>query len=249
VSRSIIAAGGVKTYLVITMMFLALAATTVSGASIIPFTGGDPGEGIDLSGSVVYAVNVTGTDAPDLTIQGVTFKPDAVVDGVSVVSGTHREWDTPSVYGDTANDDALEELMYTILFTINGNITANLDVENGKMYMLQLLFSENFYDGTTVKYGNTRRYFNVDVEGSRIETNFDPLQGETWTNNPDTGYVIRNILTATDDQLNVVLSPGSGGDGNPILNAFILTEVQVPEPTTGILLVVGGLAIFLRRRA
>jgi hypothetical protein len=225
-----------------------------AGATIIPFTGGDPGEGIDLSGSVVYAVNVTGTDADDLTIQGVTFKPDADVVGVSVVSGSYGDGssplgDFPSVYGDTANDDALETLMYTIRFTANGNITADLDVEVGKMYKLQLLISENFYDGTTDKYGNTRRYFNVDVEGSRIETNFETLQGGSWTGNPDTGYIVLDTLAATDDQLNVVLSPGSVSDRTPILNAFVLTEVQVPEPTTGILLVVGGLAVFLRRTA
>ena len=62
------------------VMILAATATIASGATVGTYTGGDPGEGLNLRGSFVYAVNVDGAGtsnaAPNYAVGGAVFQDD-----------------------------------------------------------------------------------------------------------------------------------------------------------------------------
>ena len=76
------------------------------------FTGGDVGEGLDLDGTFLYAIDAgwDGTvDAGGGTIRDATFTDNSTPG--SVVGGTVFMGFSPSLeYGDTANDNTLERI-------------------------------------------------------------------------------------------------------------------------------------------
>jgi hypothetical protein len=200
--------------------------TTVSANPVIrAFSGGDPGEGLDLQGQFVYAVDVGTAGEGGQTILDATFTAEAATPGATVFS---TQQDSAIVeFGSTAQDAALEALVDSGRWADGTtNITVDLDVDAGQTYLLQLLFVEG-WNATAPGI----RQFNIDVEGARLATNFDitAITGPQELNRAPTpqiltpnpmGAVLEYQVTAPDNQLNVVLSHGAVD--NPRLEAFTL---------------------------
>jgi hypothetical protein len=214
---------------------LALAAATAPAQSLGTFTGGDVGEGLDLDGNFLYAVNVLGPAAGQVRDANFTGEPAGV---------TFGNWNAQipnwidTEYGDSPADNALEEAMDSIrhVGAQDGVGTIALaGLTPGTQYQLQLLFQEGCCD----------RGFDVLVEGVTAVENFDT--GEI-TNTA--GTYIRRTFTAGDDTLNIELNgPGGAGtfaDRNPIINA--LTLEIIPEPASLGLLTLAGVGLLARRR-
>jgi hypothetical protein len=227
------------------------AANPVSGF----YTGGDPGEGLDFQGQFAYAIDLANPNmGGGQTIGNATFTPWQSTPGATIAADS----DDSSVFqmGTTAADAALKSVVDTGRWE-NGatdNITANLNVQTGRQYLLQLIFQEG-WNATAPGI----RQFNIDVEGTRIATNFDitAVTGPQTRNMAATpqvnvantrGAVLKYNLTAGDPTLNIVLSHGAVD--NPRIEA--LTLEIVPEPgtmaTIGVLLVSCGVATRRWRR-
>ncbi len=248
-------------------------ASMVSLGSLLPFTGGDAGEGLDLTGNMVYAVNLGGTSQ---SVQGVTFAaatstatPPAgvTVNGTGVGSFNYFDTNDPAPvlgnnaanYGATADDNALESMMTSVWF---GRVwTLDLAVTTGQQYQLQLLFQEGLWGfqggaGNGVP-GSANRVFNVSVETASpntlslaigsLNTGFETDGASPTQPNPDFGLVFTYVFTAPDNSFRVSLNDLPGGDANTVLNA--LTLEQVPEPTSLAIVGLGGLLVaFVQRR-
>src|SRR5687768_6429265 len=91
-------------------------ATGTSRAAVTTgtFTGGDPGEGLDLQGNFTYAVNV-GPSGGAGKVGDANFTPDSVA-GVTVIAVNAIAtggWGAVD-YGDTENDNNLSTVMKSI---------------------------------------------------------------------------------------------------------------------------------------
>ena len=209
--------------------------------TLTSFSGGDAGEGLDLTGTFAYAVDV-GSDAAGYTVQGVLFDRDEDIAGVTVTSSnTLNNWSQIPEYGASTSDNALEALLHNIQY--GPAVTVAADVVVGQAYQVQLLFSENHFDAAG------GRNFDVTIEGELVLDDYDPVAfGHYSRGTDDKGGVLTYTFTATDDTLNIVISDTAvTADPNAILNAFTL-EV-VPEPATFALAVVGLLGLRRPRRA
>ena len=204
--------------------------------SVTPFTGGDAGEGLDLSGNIVYAFNLG--PGPTQTVQGVEFTAASVFDppvGITTPAET-LEFDYATAnpggangvdYGASADDDALESIVNTVWY--NTNWAFDLDVVPGKEYQLQLIFQESYFP----LQGVPARNFDVSVGAAAEPLTLvldDFAQGlETNGANQaedDFGVVYTYTFTATDSSFRVALddNPLEIGDGNAVLAAVVLQE-------------------------
>ena len=208
------------------LIAMAAICTPVSANPVIrAFSGGDPGEGLDMEGEFVYAVDVGTAGAGMQTILDATFTAEAATPGATVVS---TQQDSAIVeFGDSANDNALESLVSTGRWADGTtNITIDLDVDTGQEYVLQLMFVEG-WNAT----GPGIRQFNIDVDGVNLATNFDitSITGPQQLNRGATppvetpnpmGAVVEYQFTAPDNVTNIVLSHGAVD--NPRIEAFTL---------------------------
>ena len=210
------------------------------------FTGGDPGEGLNLSGTFEYAVNVQSDQDDDWTVQGVTFlssNSDSLPAGVSLTGGLDADdWADKPEYGSSADDESLEEMMYDIIWnrgSAGQEIQIDMPVDAGQKYRLLLLFSENYFDQNQT--GD--RILDITVEDTLVEEDLDLIAatgGPRSGDNPTVGLVWSYSFTAEDTNLDVTLS-----NTNPIINAFALQAI--PEPATvSLLCVCAGLLLNLR---
>jgi hypothetical protein len=231
-------------------------ASTVSLGTLTSFTGGDAGEGLDLTGNIVSAFNLGGTAQ---TVQGVNFVAadrTSLPTGLTMTgtagnqfnyTGANPAGANAADYGATSDDDALETMVTSVWY--DGSWTLDLAVTSGTQYQLQLIFQEGFHkfqgvDGSTANGRKT----DISLEGVLGLANFEPgietnglAQGGS-----DFGMVYTYTFTATDDSFTVSLDTVAGANENAILGAVTLE--QVPEPSTTALLGLGGLALILRRR-
>jgi hypothetical protein len=107
-----------KTLRVVLVMLIAVAAPcAMAQTSIGAFTGGDIGEGLDLDGNFVYAVNVGGPAAGPISDANFTTEtaPGVTVDAQVTVP----DWAVPN-YGATTNDDNLETVMESMRHRFSG---------------------------------------------------------------------------------------------------------------------------------
>jgi hypothetical protein len=234
-------------------VLMAFGASAAANPVIGTYSGGDPGEGLDLQGNFVYAIDIGAATTGGQTIGNATFTPWNSTPGATITADSEDS----SIFqmGTTAADAALKSVVDTGRWE-NGatdNITADLAVQPGRPYVLQLIFQEGWNASAP-----GIRQFNIDVEGVRIATDFD-ITGVTGPQNinraatppvttPNTlGAVLSYSVTPTDNSLNVVLSHGAVD--NPRIEA--LTLELVPEPATlvmlGFLLVSGGFVLRRRR--
>ena len=108
---------------------------TVFAGTVSSFTGGDDGEGLDMSGQFAYAVNVGGPGGG--TVGDATFTDGSNEVGTAGVtinptpSNQLPEWHAPE-YGDSANDDALETTMQSIRWNTPPGLEIGLKSRLGK---------------------------------------------------------------------------------------------------------------------
>ena len=190
--------------------------------SVGTFTGGDPGEGLDLQGDFAYAVNVGTNGAPGL-IGNANFTADSAA-GVSITPATNviDNWSNPN-YGATTNDDRLELAMRSIRWSPDPySMTVTLaNLQPGRAHKLQLLFVEQCCD----------RIFDVVVDGVMVFDNFRPQDFD----NSGTGAVAGKPLVITHTfvpsstsvtiDLAGYLTPASVPDKTPTLSAFTLERL------------------------
>lgn len=205
--------------------------------SVGNFTGADLGEGIDLEGDIVYALNING---PDTLIRGVNFTSDATTPGVIVVANSAlNPWPNATAhdYGPSVDDDALESVMRGIRYDTTGVIDINLlDLEVGETYQLQLLFDEGCCD----------RGADIFVEGLMIADDVaSGLLGDGM------GTIVTYNFEATDDVLSIQLNTFDTifADKFPLIQALTLEKTSViPEPSAFSLMLIGGMFAAMKRR-
>ena len=199
-------------------------------ATVGTFTGGDPGEGLDLQGNFVYALDV-GPGGAIGKVGDADFTADAVP-GASVQAGNAiavGAW-LEAYYGDTENDMKLATVMNSIRWALGpAVVTVRLAVEPGKEYKLQLLFGEDCCEG---------RGFNIILDGRTEVMNFMPARiqmGDTG-DFPGTkeiiGAVVTKTFVATSTEATIVMSgpaadSGEINDRNAILNGLTLEFIRI----------------------
>jgi hypothetical protein len=195
------------------------------------FTGADAGEGLDLDGNFVYAVNVQappGTTPAQGLIRDANFTTDAVP-GFSIVAATSaNNWNAPN-YGSTTNDDKLEAITSSIRYSGGGVQVNAANLVVGNRYKMQLIIDEGCC---------TNRGSDIFAEGKLIFDNYATVNSRP----ANLGGVISYEFVATDDTLNINM-PTAGnnfGDQNVILNAFTLENLTVPPLGTTIGTYSGG---------
>jgi hypothetical protein len=238
---------------------MAYCASAAANPVIGTYSGGDPGEGLDFQGQFAYAIDFADNNmGGGQTVGNATFTPWQSTPGATIVA---QNTDS-SVFqaGTTADDAALKSVVDTGRWAdLPNNITADLAVTPGRQYLLQLIFQEG-WNATAPGI----RQFNIDVEGTRVATNFDitAITGPQTRNMAASPQVnVQNTLGAflryqftagdRDNTLNIVLSHTTNPRiDNPRIEA--LTLEIVPEPATlatlGVLFASCGLAMRRRRR-
>jgi hypothetical protein len=177
------------------------------------FTGAAPGQGLDLQGTFVYAVNV-GSNAAAGPVGDANFTADNAP-GVTITApgstlNTVLAWANPN-FGATTDALNLAQAMTSIRWTsLPGILTVNLTgLQAGRSYQLQLLFIESCCD----------RVFDVNLNGTTIVPNFRLLDYGPM----GTAVVIPYLFTATNTNALIQLGGGTGGsENNPTLSAFTL---------------------------
>jgi hypothetical protein len=221
------------------------------------FCGGDSGDGLDLDGTFVYAVNV-GEPIGGLVVRDATFTIDTATSGFSITSATSGVppfgGGAIPVYGSTTNDNNLETITREHRFSADGafgdDLLIDMAVTAGQHYKLQLLMTDVWSPAGT---GAVDRVFDVLVEGILIADDFNPTAvAGTWTTAPQGGAVITHSFTAGDGTLNIVLEDLE--IQNPMLSALTLELVPSVVPSlsplgTAMLWSLLGLAGWRRLRA
>lgn len=232
-------------------------AQSSSGSVVTPglgtltqFTGGDPGDGLDLSGNFAYALDGGNTSSGNLVVDGATFIPASGATPPSGMTGVANDFRYSAIgafnveYGSTTNDNNLEQITDSVWY--GEDFTLNLSVTPGQAYKLQFIFQEAY----TGLQNSPHRVFDVLHETPASPTTpvlaVDNLSQGTETT-PNQGLVYTYSFTAADDTFTFrLVDDPSGADGNAILGA--LTLEIVPEPTGFGLLMGAALAFLARRR-
>ena len=185
------------------------------------FSGGDVGEGLDLDGDFLMAVNVYGPGG--YQVRDALFLDEAAEPNFSITDDQEiLNWQNPN-FGATANDDNLEVVMQSIRWGHPDN-GSDLDIdiaqlEPGRRYKLQLLFYEP---------DNLHRGFDIYFEGTLALDDFTAGVGNGQ------GAVATYEFIATDSNLDVLLLGQSGPfvDDNPVLQAITLEQYDIEDCET-----------------
>lgn len=216
-------------------LLLGLAAVSSSQAAEVGvFTGGDPGEGLDLQGNFIYAVNI-GTGGPAGQAGDADFTADDAP-GVTVTAGNQiLDWNTAAAYGDSVADDVLEYVIRSIRWSNAADpaipvVTVQLTgIEVGARYKLQLLFGEGCCPN---------RAFDVYLNGVVIATEVNPGGLQGGSNVDYQGAYLSEEFTATMATLDVVLDGRTVTnpdftDRNAILSGLTLEKLSSASDTDG----------------
>lgn len=202
--------------------------TEVRNVVVAGFTGGDPGEGLDLQGRFLYAVNVSSAGAAGKAGDAV-FTADTAP-GVKVIAANNiAKWSSPE-YGDSEADNVIEKVTQSIRYAPQWRVElANL--VPGSVYKLQMLFYEQCCSG---------RGFNISVDGVPITEAFLPAEIQGGVNPGNTGAMVGVEITTYRDKM-VIVGDGPAGqtaapdrinDTNAILDGFTLEVIKEGTPAT-----------------
>ncbi|MEX2213303.1 MAG: discoidin domain-containing protein [Phycisphaeraceae bacterium] len=195
-------------------------ATQSSHAVVSTFTGGDPGDGLDLQGDFRYAVNVQGPGG--LQVGDALFTAEGSTPGYAQNAGAQiAAWANPS-FGASTNDNNLEVVMQSIRHGAPGgqHIVTLANLELGRDYQLQLLFTESCCN----------RAMDVHFADEIVADNFNiqMVQGGI-DSTPANGAVVSHSFTAFSTTATIRLDgPGATGFGtdlNPTLSALTLENL------------------------
>ena len=176
---------------------------------------------------ILFAVNVWGEQL-EREVNGVTFfsdREDVNPDGEGLdgyrTDWTHNvtNWQNKPDFGDTSDDDELEEIMSDIRWTNNDQggdtgVGSHFAVNRGDVYYLELLISGNH---------DENRIWDIYVDDELVVSEFDSTNYEAY--DPGIVYAYRGEFLAKDDELNVTFNQErrDGIDGNAILQAVLLS--------------------------
>jgi len=198
----------------------ALVATASPSLAVVStFNGGDPGEGLDLDGRFLYAVNARGPGGFFIDDAFFTSDQNNATAGYTHNAGAEiLNWANPN-YGATSNDNNLEVLMQSIRHGAPGQQhqvnLANLIV--GREYKVQLMFTESCCD----------RGFDVSVNGVLVANDFNVKNTQgVITNAPINGALVTHSFVAASTTANILLNGAATSftDKNPILSALTLED-------------------------
>ena len=232
--------------------------------SIGTFTGGDAGEGLDLDGTFLHALNFdldAGT-SPNQQVRDALFidyigtSPTAGATGLEAAGhGANPD------YGATTNDDNLEAVMDNSRFGSFNTIMLP-GLTEGQDYKLQLLFNDpaTHYDRDFDIRTNVQGFPNDVIIDSFHPQNEQGYFGAGAGGPTDGDVNLGVVVTYTFEQpigggtqLNIGLDnfgqlpPDAGyGNGDGILAG--LTLETVPEPSSFLLLALSAVAVLIRRR-
>jgi hypothetical protein len=247
-------------------VFARPAQAAITSTTTGTFSGGDPGEGLDLyqpAGNYLYALNFGKTTAGSITAGNVTFSqtkvtaPQALPAGVTVTAPGAVDFnDYPSnffvlEYGNTANDNNLETIMKANSQGFPLTVTLALGaLPVGTPYTLQMMFIDDFYASTRltdIKVDNTTAIaaFNQKATISAAG-GYNLTTGGSENETLSKGAVVTVAGTTIGSSLTVVFAQSSGSANGPLVGA--LTMAVIPEPTSLALLGLGGLLAILNRR-
>lgn len=209
------------------LMFPVRAETTVYLGTIRPFTGPtDPH--LDFSGIFRYAINFS-QDDPVRTVNGLTFQPDnQAIPGAGLIGPQNVVgWQTKPEFGDSAEADALEEIMHDIRWASAGSgekLQAILAAEAGIRYKLQILISGNQEEN---------RNWDIRLNGQQAVDEISSLGV-----NPGAGYSATRSMVWTCEfvaptssvsiEMGDFFGANDGGDRNPIWQALTLERIHIP---------------------
>jgi MYXO-CTERM domain-containing protein len=198
-----------------------VAGSTQSHGIVSTFTGGDPGEGLDLQGNFLYAVNTRGPGGLKVGDAFFTTDQNNATAGYSHNAGAEiLNWANPN-YGGTTNDDNLEVIMQSIRHGAPAQ-QHQINLSNlivGREYKLQLLFTESCCN----------RGFDVSVNGTLVADNFNIQATQGGINaNPTNGAVVSHSFIAGATTANILFNgPGAGfPDPNPTISALTLEDTS-----------------------
>jgi hypothetical protein len=210
--------------------------TRISNVIIQPFSGGDPGEGLDLQGNFRYAVNVSSAGAAGKA-GDADFTADTVSGVVVTAPSNIPNWDTPE-YGDTPADNVLEKVTQSIRY--GGTVRVLLtNLVPGSLYKLQMLFYEKCCGG---------RGFNIYADGELLAADFSPPNVQGGIDILTASAVVSAELETQRDKMSIILTVNGRTDPNltdpnAILDGFTLEalrEIQSAKPTLTLTRAAGG---------
>jgi len=239
------------------------------------FTGGDAGEGLDLRGNFLHAVNFDG-DVPDQQVGSANFvhveKSSARRrDASGVINGELLDGHGGSPnYGDSANDDALEAVMNSVHVAASGAEAGNdfntifLDgLTEGTPYKLQLLLTDPQNDvdrAFDIRLHTVNPFpFDAVIDGlspQQLQGYYGPEAGGVdgqIAGDPNIGVVVTaEWVQPAGTALNIGMDNYGGlpPDYSLPVEGIIagLTLEAIPEPGSFLLLGMGSLGLLFYRR-
>jgi hypothetical protein len=204
---------------------LGIAAQTQAVTTISTFSGADPGEGLDLTGNFIYALDV-GPNTSAGQIGDANFVADntTAAQVIATQNIAVGGWGAAN-FGAGVDDTRLGTVMRSIRWSdAPNNVTVNLpNLVVGESYKLQLLLGEECCN----------RGFDVVAEGVIVKAGVNPQQASGNTTASGRGTVLTHTFIATDTTLNIDLDQNNPGfpDNNPILNGLTLEQTSFTPVT------------------
>ena len=205
-----------------------------AGTVVSTFTGGDAGEGLDLSGQFLFAVDIRGPGG--VSARDATFTTDSAP-GVTVVAQRNvLNWGPANRFGSSQADDALEVVTKAIRFSSTRDYDTSMhphpvqitlsNLEPKTRYRLQLIFCDKMDQmGMDREIG-----FDVIVDGNVVADDFSPLQTHGARAVTKAAVVTVDMLSNGDSVLIELGGETSFADGtNPIIQALTLEQGVLDE--------------------
>ena len=201
----------------------------------------DSSDDLDVTGTFVYAINTVDDAGATRTWGGLTFTQTA--------AGYSTDWIHEKKTGNAMVTTLLTGDEQRILGNFganewnNGPINYGLAVTVGQQYKLQMTIGD-----TWGNYNEASSQIDITVEGTEIvsDLNFQQTLAAAGTDMSEAGLLITYEFTAGDDTLNIVMADPDNGTFAYGLSSITLESI--PEPSTMLLLGLGGLVIGRRRR-
>lgn len=245
-TRTAPASGTLKT-LVAALAFVAGASLAQAAPIATLYTGGDPGDGLDLQNDglgFAYALDFRSSGGSNLTIGDATFNPvtaSSAPAGVTVTTYGLGASDSygfaDSEFGGTTNDNNLESLAESAMQASNlagTKLDLTLAVTAGKPYKLQLIMFGNSGAARPASY-------TINGITTQITLASTPAASPLVSS-----YVVTETFVATSSASQVVIIHNFGGGNDSFAQG--LTLELLPEPASLSLVALGGMLMFARRK-